>query len=76
MVVSFIPLSFALGEAHIPARILSLFLLFLMLYVSFMLIHLKHYVSQSQGLWAGVLILILVGPVYGKAVMSDYSWTS
>lgn len=61
MVVSFIPLSFALGEVHIPARILSLFLLFLMLYVSFMLIHLKHYVSHGQGVWAGLLLLIFLG---------------
>ena len=61
MVVSFIPLSFALGEVHIPARILSLFLLFLMLYVSFILIHLKHHVQGGQGMLVGLLILTFIG---------------
>ena len=60
ILVSFIPLSFALGEPQIPARIMSLFLLFLVAYCSFIIIHLKQFVSSKFEPVAFVLVFLLI----------------
>ncbi len=61
ILMSFIPLSFALGEPHIPARILSLYVVFLLIYVAFTLVQLKHYLPNGRNAGIGVLILMLAG---------------
>jgi hypothetical protein len=61
MIVSFIPLSFALGEAHIPARIISLFLMFLLVFSAFLLMQIKMYFPSGQGTGMVFLILALMG---------------
>jgi hypothetical protein len=61
MIVSFIPLSFALGEVHIPPRILSLFLLFLVVFVAFLLMHIKRYVPAGQGEGMVIFIIVFIG---------------
>jgi hypothetical protein len=61
IIVSFIPLSFALGEVHIPERIISLFLLYMLMFVCFIVLQLK-------SVWGGlhlnrisVLVLVFIG---------------
>ncbi len=61
IIVSFIPLSFALGEVHIPERIISLFLLFMLFYMCFIVLQLK-------SVWGGLhlnrislLVLVFIG---------------
>jgi len=61
IIVSFIPLSFALGEVHIPERIISLFLLFMLMFTCFIVLQLK-------SVWGGlhlnrisVLVLVFIG---------------
>lgn len=61
IIVSFIPLSFALGEVHIPERIISLFLLYILMFVCFIVLQLK-------SVWGGlhlnrisVLVLVFIG---------------
>lgn len=61
LIVSFIPLSFALGEVHIPARILGLFLMFLMVFAAFLLMQIKQYVPAGQSTIMGIFVFACMG---------------
>jgi hypothetical protein len=61
LIVSFIPLSFALGEAHIPTRILGLFLMFLLVFAAFLLMQIKLYVPVGQSTVVGILAIACIG---------------
>jgi len=61
IIVSFIPLSFALGEAHIPERIISLFLLYSLLFSCFLILQIKSHFKSPYHRVNAILALFFIG---------------